>query len=121
LRKTDFSFDWNEDSKIYELWPELIKDEKRNRIIQEGISDGVGKGRFPLILTERREHLEILVSLLKGKIEQIAVLQGGMRAKKRREILEGISCPDNGQELSLLIFSHTMRRTARMKGQQKKQ
>ena len=54
----------------------------------------VSKNRFPVILTERMEHLEILKNLLKDKIEHLVVMKGGMGKKQRaatKNALEEIS------------------------------
>ena len=56
-RRTDFTAEWNENSKIYELWPKLTTNERRNALILKDICAVLDTGRFPLILTERRENL----------------------------------------------------------------
>lgn len=107
VKKTDFRFDWSEDSKIYKLWPVLLKDEKRNDIIVEDIIAQIKSGRFPLILTERREHLDILFGMLDGKINNIAVLHGGIRSSQRKEILENLrSCPSERSKALLATGSY---------------
>ncbi len=48
----------------------------------------VSEGRFILILTERKEHLERFAELLRGKVDSIILLYGGLKQKKRQEIME---------------------------------
>ena len=43
-----------------------------------------------MILTQRREHLEILAERLRDKINFLAILHGGMGRKNQREIFEQI-------------------------------
>ena len=90
-RTTDFSYTWSDESNIYDVWPQLINDKKRNEMIVKDILDAVAEGRFPIVLTERREHIEILEDLLQGSVEYLAVLHGGMRTKRRKEVLSGLN------------------------------
>lgn len=64
--------------QLHQLYGELIADEERNRIICGDIVETVRQGRFPLVLTERREHLKLLEERLQGEIRQVIVLRGGM-------------------------------------------
>jgi superfamily II DNA or RNA helicase len=90
-RMSDFTCEWNEESNIYDLWPKLINDERRNQMIVNDIVKAVGNGRFPIILTERKAHLNILAEMLKSKIKHLFVLFGGVKLKKRKEILKELS------------------------------
>lgn len=61
----------------------LIKDDKRNQLIINDILEAIANGRFPVILTERKEHLEMLKNLLSSEIENLIVMIGGMGKKQR--------------------------------------
>lgn len=87
-RITSFDCEWNERSNIYELWPKLLADAKRNEMIAADVIRAVSDGRFPLILTERKEHLATLERMLGPHIENLGVLYGGIGNKERRMILE---------------------------------
>ncbi|MCK5591281.1 MAG: hypothetical protein KAI72_04930, partial [Candidatus Pacebacteria bacterium] len=50
----------------------------------------------------RRGHLESLAEILQDKIEHLAVLHGGLKAKRRREILDEFKSDSNGQQKALL-------------------
>lgn len=89
-RKTKFVCEWSADSKIYDIWPKLINDEQRNQLIVDDIITAANSGRFPIILTERREHLEILANKLRNEIEHLVILYGGLKAKKRKEMIEAL-------------------------------
>ncbi len=71
-------------------------------MIIEDILSVVSEGRFPLILTERREHLEILAEMLREKIDFLAVLYGGMGRKSQREIFERIKESTDGSRRAIL-------------------
>lgn len=106
-RRTDFSAEWNDNSKIYELWPKLTADERRNALILKDIEEVMAAGRFPLILTERREHLAAFENLLKDKTDHLAVLYGGMPQKRRREVFEELkNFPDNCRRAILATGSY---------------
>jgi len=87
-RITSFDCEWDERSNIYELWPKLVVDLKRNEMIVNDVKKAVAEGRFPLILTERKEHLAVLKEMLIPHIENLCVLYGGIGNKERRTILE---------------------------------
>lgn len=107
VRRTDFAAEWNDNSKIQELWPKLTADERRNMQILKDIDAVLSAGRFPLILTERREHLLALEALLKDKTDFLAVLYGGLRQKRRREIFEELKhYPDNCRKAILATGSY---------------
>jgi superfamily II DNA or RNA helicase len=90
-RITSFDCEWNERSNIYELWPKLVADVNRNEMIVNDVRNSISDGRFPLILTERKEHLVILEEMLRPHIENLGVLYGGMGIKKRRQIFDKLS------------------------------
>jgi superfamily II DNA or RNA helicase len=71
---------------IYELYSALIADGTRNNMIIEELVASVRNGRSPLLLTERREHLDALEALLSSKVENVLVMKGGM-GKKQRQLL----------------------------------
>lgn len=68
--------------KFNELYDELIKDTRRNTLICEEIIQAVHQGRFPVVLTERNEHLDNLAHELTPHVPNLIILRGGMRAKE---------------------------------------
>ena len=64
--------------QFHQIYEQLIADDERNRNIRDQIVDAVNLGRSPIVLTERKEHLDRLADLLKPKIAHIVVLRGGM-------------------------------------------
>ena len=59
-------------------------------------------GRSPLVLTERRDHLDFLAERLRSFTRNLIVLRGGVSAKKRREVLAELGAiPDTEERLVL--------------------
>jgi superfamily II DNA or RNA helicase len=68
---------------IQELYAALAVDERRNELI---LSDAIGsleQGRSPILLTERRDHLEYFADRLRKFTRNLVVLHGGMTARRR--------------------------------------
>jgi superfamily II DNA or RNA helicase len=74
-------------SAIHELYESLINDAGRNQMIIDDVLEAVSKNRFPIILTERKRHLEILKDLLVSRIQNVIVMKGGMGKKERKAAL----------------------------------
>jgi len=100
-RITSFDCEWNERSNIYELWPKLVADGKRNEMIVSDVKNTIAEGRFPLILTERKEHLATLEEMLKPHIENLSVLYGGIGIKERRKIFAKLNSSDDAPKALL--------------------
>ncbi len=74
------------DITIQELYGLLVADEKRNEQIIDDVFMALEEGRSPILLTERKEHLEKLHDRLKGFVQHIVILRGGRSAKERRAV-----------------------------------
>ena len=74
---------------IFNLAKVVCFDTTRNQLIVEAILSKVSDGKRLLVLSERKEHLEILAMYLKGKCETI-VISGDDSAPKRKSKLKQI-------------------------------
>ena len=74
--------------RLYEL---LMADEKRNRMICSDVECAVREGRWPLVLTERTEHLQKLAQQLSTVVPHVITLQGGMGRKELQAALDGLA------------------------------
>jgi superfamily II DNA or RNA helicase len=83
------------------IYSALAKDEARNTMIVDDVLASLEAGRNPLVLTERREHLDYLASAFKGAARNIVVLRGGMSAGTRRATLASLSAGDGEERLVL--------------------
>jgi len=75
---------------IQDVYDALARDDERNHMIVEDVISAVKAKRFPVLLTERREHLDSLVSLLSKDIQNVIVMRGGMGKKQRKQLSEQI-------------------------------
>jgi superfamily II DNA or RNA helicase len=72
---------------IHEIYNALAHDESRNALIMQDVLNAVRRGRSPLILTERIDHLDFFAARLEGSVKNLIVLRGGMRVKQRRGVM----------------------------------
>jgi len=59
----------------------------RNALILEDVSHALDEKRSPILLTERRDHLQYFADRLAGLTPNLVVLHGGVRAKARTEAI----------------------------------
>lgn len=86
--------------KPNDFYAALYADESRNRMIVDDILQSLEEKRSPLVLTERREHLETLTTLLSPHAKNILVFKGGMGKKQRQALEEKLqSIPDHEERI----------------------
>jgi superfamily II DNA or RNA helicase len=106
VRETSFrmpaSFEADQYTAIHEIYKALLQSDERNRAIVSDVMKAIKNNRFPVILTERVEHLETLKSLLQNKITNLIVMKGGMGKKQRQAALNALeSLPDDTEKAVL--------------------
>ncbi|MDR3576078.1 MAG: DEAD/DEAH box helicase family protein [Anaerolineaceae bacterium] len=104
VRRTGFILPADLDDKpepgIQEIYAMLALDSMRNQMIVDDVVEAVHAGRSPVLLTERREHLNYFENALTGKIKNIVVLSGGMGVKQRNGLNEQLqNIPENEERL----------------------
>ncbi len=67
---------------ITDLYSALMDSIPRNAMILEDVMEAIHDGRFPVLLTERREHLEYFAEILKNQVDNLIVFKGGMGKKQ---------------------------------------
>ncbi|UTI63322.1 DEAD/DEAH box helicase [Paraconexibacter antarcticus] len=72
------------DPGIQEILGAVATDPHRTKQIADDVLAELAAGRYPLVLTERREHLDALAALLKPTMPGLIVLSGGMGAPAQR-------------------------------------
>jgi superfamily II DNA or RNA helicase len=87
IRETGFSLNNSDELGIQELYRRLSIDEQRNDLIFDDVLRSLEAGRSPILLTERKEHLEYFADRLRNFARNLVVLQGGRSAKRRRDDL----------------------------------
>lgn len=73
---------------IADVYRWLMTDETRNQQIVEDVLVSVGEKRNPILLTERREHAELLGELLGQQGVTYELLRGGMGLKARKAVAD---------------------------------
>lgn len=87
---------------IQEVYAALAADEGRNALIIDDVVRAIKEKRTPILLTERRDHLEHLKERLSGFTRNLVVLHGGIKAKERREVMAQLAAIPDGEERLLI-------------------
>lgn len=85
------------DASIQEVFGALAADDERARLIADEALRLVGRGRSPIVLTERRDHLERLRAHLAGRGPTVIALHGEMSAKESRASAEQLAAASDGE------------------------
>jgi superfamily II DNA or RNA helicase len=87
---------------IQELYAAIAADARRNELILNDVIGALEQGRSPILLTERKDHLEYFAARLQGFTRHLVVLQGGMTAKARREAMSHLAAIRGDEERLML-------------------
>jgi len=90
------------DITIQALYNLLAADEKRNERIIDDVLLAMEEGRSPILLTERKNHLEYLHQRLKDFVRHIVVLKGGRSMKERLKVQQQLASIPIEEERLLL-------------------
>jgi superfamily II DNA or RNA helicase len=87
FRGTEFRFARSgpdEKPGIQDLYAKLAQDTVRNDLIFDDILSALEAGRSPVVITERKDHLDLLAGRLSRFAKNVVVLRGGMSARQSR-------------------------------------
>jgi len=103
VRETGFSSNGlSEGAGIQDLYAALAVDQHRNDLIFDDVVRALEEKRSPILLTERRAHLEHFAERLRSFTRHLVVLHGGMKPKEQRKVCEQLaSIPDREERLLL--------------------
>ena len=87
---------------IQEWYAALASDERRNALILDDVIRALEEGRSPLLLTERRDHLDLFEAKLRSFAKHLVVLHGGMTAKRRQAVQKQLQAIPPTQERLVL-------------------
>lgn len=90
------------DAGIQEVYGALASDERRTELIAHDAVELLSEGRSPIVLTERREHLDRLVARLADRVPALISLHGDMPAATRRAAVEQLAAPSAGSPRLIL-------------------
>jgi superfamily II DNA or RNA helicase len=94
FRRTDFRLAPNnpdERPAIQELYAKLAQDPRRNDLIFDDILSALEAGRSPVVITERKDHLDGLADRLSKFAKNVIVLRGGMTSRGARAAAESLA------------------------------
>jgi superfamily II DNA or RNA helicase len=85
---------------IQGLYALIAQDEKRNAMIFEDVLSALEAGRSPVIITERKDHLQAISERLSKFAKNVIVLKGGMTAKQRSQAEDALEAiPDDAERV----------------------
>jgi superfamily II DNA or RNA helicase len=82
---------------IQGIYTALVNDDARNNLIVADVVSAIEDRRFPLLLTERTDHLQLLLELLERNVPNVFVMKGGMGKKQRDAVASEISAVPEDQ------------------------
>lgn len=83
------------------VYAAIAQDEGRNDLIFDDVLRALEAKRSPVILTERKDHLEYLQGRLSRFVRNLAVLRGGMSAAERKASDAALQVPYGEERLIL--------------------
>lgn len=76
---------------ITDIYGQIVADSRRTAAIAADVRGALAEGRWPLVVTQRKEHLHALVEAI-GEIDvPVVILHGGMRGSKRKQIAKELA------------------------------
>ena len=89
------------ETPISAIFATQARDEARNTLIIDDVLAALEARRNPLVLTERRDHLDLLAASFRGAARNVTVLRGGMSARERRTAEASLRAPEGEERLIL--------------------
>ena len=102
VRETGFNLPRENMPGIQRLYADLAADERRNQLIVDDVIQALEDKRSPIVLTERKDHLEHFAAQFGKVVRHVVVLQGGMSSKERRAVKERLAAIPDAEERLVL-------------------
>ncbi|SHL82806.1 Helicase conserved C-terminal domain-containing protein [Paracoccus solventivorans] len=83
------------------IYAALAEDEARNDLIFDDVLKSLEAKRSPIVLTERKDHLDYLQRRFARFAKNIVVLRGGMSARDRKAAHSALNVADEDERLIL--------------------
>jgi superfamily II DNA or RNA helicase len=102
-RLTEFTVpsEWN-GIGIQEIYTSLVHDDRRTDVIVADVVAAIEDGRFPLLLTERTDHLQLLLEKLMRRVPNVFLMKGGVGKKQRDALAAEIAAVPEDQQRVIL-------------------
>ena len=81
------------------IYAAIAQDESRNNLIFDDVLKALEAKRSPIVLTERRDHLEYLQGRFSRFVRNLVVLRGGMSAAERKASDAALRVTDDQERL----------------------
>jgi len=105
LRPTNFQmppeFFTDAGPSMSDIYAALAQDSARNELIFNDVLSALEAKRSPVVLTERRDHLEYLSDRFRRFTRNLIVLHGGMTSSARAAAHKLLAAPENEERLVL--------------------
>ena len=85
------------------IYAALAQDQRRNDLIFDDVLKSLEAKRSPILLTERKDHLDYLQQKFSPFVKNLVVLRGGMSAKDRKQANSALNVADDDERLILAI------------------
>ncbi len=86
IRNTDFEIPFNSKTDKFETLSKiLVHDSHRNKFILKDVIEELKNGKKAVVITERKEHIDVLHQLLKQSFETISLSGGDTEADRNRK------------------------------------
>jgi superfamily II DNA or RNA helicase len=85
-------------ASIQSLYDLITRDEVRNTMIFDDVLAALEAGRSPVVITERKDHLQAIAERLSKFAKNVIVLKGGMTAKQRDQARNSLETIPDGEE-----------------------
>lgn len=85
------------------IYAALAQDVERNDLIFDDVLKSLESKRSPIVLTERKDHLEYLQKRFSPFVRNLVVLRGGMSAIDRKIAIAALNVADDNERLILAI------------------
>ncbi|NTF17197.1 DEAD/DEAH box helicase family protein [Agrobacterium rubi] len=89
------------DASPQDVYRALAEDEPRNYMIFDDVLRSMDRGRCPVVLTTRRDHLDNLYERFKPHVKNVVVLKGAMKASERKLAEDLMTKPGDEERLIL--------------------
>ena len=83
------------------VYAAIARDELRNNLIFDDVLKALEAKRSPVVLTERRDHLEYLQGRFSRFVRNLVVLRGGMSAAERKASDAALRVADDQERIIL--------------------
>jgi superfamily II DNA or RNA helicase len=83
---------------IQSLYDLIARDQDRNAMIFDDVLSALEAGRSPVVITERKDHLQAIAERLSKFAKNVIVLKGGMTGKQRDLAMNSLEAIPDGEE-----------------------